>query len=350
MNKIDRYVMRHVLSLTGIVALGLLTIYTFGVFVSEIDDTGKGDFGVVQLFEYTVLMMPSSLYILMPIIALLGTLLGIGVLARQSELTAMRAAGVSMLRIGAATLAAGAFLGVITFVVGDWVAPAGETAATAIRASARGGDPVPAIWLRDGQSMLQIGKLLAEDQIGDVMIYRLRDAAQIESITHAQAAHYENGHWLLSDVSETDFGDTHIAVSKQATMVWNGSLNPNLIKQLILEANSLSTAGLVHLISYFRANHLDDSKYTLLLWRKLIEPFTVMVMMLFAIEFGAARFRDSGAGQRLLFGILLGIGFYVANKVCVSYGELYNWPAPLAAAAPTAVLLGLALRNLLVAR
>src|SRR5689334_4360596 len=70
-NMLDRYVIRHIFGMTGLVALGLLAIYTFVAFVSDVGDTGQGNYGVLQLTEYTVLLMPNSLYILMPIIALL---------------------------------------------------------------------------------------------------------------------------------------------------------------------------------------------------------------------------------------------------------------------------------------
>src|SRR5579872_3752475 len=107
LTKLDRYVISHVLELAAIVGLGLVTIYTLVVFVTDVNDMGK-NYGALQVFEYSALMIPSSLYILMPVVALLGTLLGVGLLARNGELTAMRAAGFSLLRIGGATLVAGA--------------------------------------------------------------------------------------------------------------------------------------------------------------------------------------------------------------------------------------------------
>jgi len=96
----------------------------------------------------------------------------------------------------------------------------------------------------------------------------------------------------------------------------------------------------VRLISYLDENKQDAAKYRLLLWRKLTEPLTVMVMMLFAVPFVTGQLRDAGAGQKLLAGALVGIVFYVVNKVSVSLGDIYQWPAPLAAGLPT---LGLAL-------
>ena len=115
-------------------------------------------------------------------------------------------------------------------------------------------------------------------------------------------------------------------------------ITPNVLRLFILEADNLSVRGLTRLVAYMDENHLDATKYRIWLWRKLVEPLTVMMMMLFAVPFVIGTLRDAGAGQRLLAGVLVGIVFYVTNKVSVSLGDLYQWPAPLAAGLPTLLL------------
>jgi lipopolysaccharide export system permease protein len=346
MNSLDRYVMRHVFGMTSLVALALLAIYTFVAFVSDVGDTGQGNYGILQLLEYTALLMPNSLYILMPIIALLGTILGIGVLSRNSELTAMRAAGISLVRLGAATLIAGLALGALTVVLGDWAAPAGQRAATDVRDRARGSPTARAIWLRDGAYMVQVRDLQTENRVGGVSIYQVGDDGRVQSVLTAKEGEYREDHWHLTDVRTTHFADDRTEVSAAAEMDWNGGLNPSVLRLFILEADSLSFTGLLRLIGYLQDNHLDYAKYQLLFWRKLIEPLTVMAMMLFAIPFVLGQLRDTGAGQRLMVGVLIGIVFYVLNRVSLSYGALYAWPPMISAGAPTVILGALAIWRL----
>ena len=338
MNAIDRYVIRHVLEMTALVALGLLAIFTFVAFVSDIGDTGQGHYGVPQLLEYTALMLPNSLYILMPIIGLLGTILGIGVLSRNSELTAMRAAGTSLARIGGATMIAGLLLGTVTVFLGDWAAPEGERAATDLRDRARGGGGAHAIWLRDGSTMVQVKDLQTESNVGDLTLYQVGDDSRLHSVLTAKKGQYQGDHWHLTDVRTTVFSDDHTETTSAAELDLNGGVNPSVLRLFILEADSLSFTGLLRLIGYLQYNHLDFAKYQLLFWRKLIEPFTVMAMMLFAIPFVLGQLRDTGAGQRLMVGVLVGIVFYVLNRVSLSYGALYAWPPIISAGAPTAIL------------
>lgn len=339
MNRLDRYIVAHILGLTAIVALALLAIHTFITFVAELDEAGQGGFGYRQLLVYTLWLMPTGLYVMLPIIAMLGTLMGLGTLAAQSELTAMRAAGVSLLRIGTATLSAGVVLGVVCVFIGDWLAPKGQLTAEALKTEARsgvqaglGGKPV---WLREGEHVFHIQRLLAEDHIGAVEIYTLGPDLNLQAIMRVDDARYADGGWKFRGVRRTEFGPEGARVVDLAEMDWGGTLAPDVLRLFVLEAEALSTGGLLRLIQYLRQNALDTSTYALALARKVMAPFTVMAMMLFAIPFVLGPLRNSGAGQRLFVGVLIGLAFYVVNEVTANAGQLYGWDPLVSASAPT---------------
>ncbi|MGH8504729.1 MAG: LPS export ABC transporter permease LptG [Stenotrophobium sp.] len=350
MKTLDRYIILHILGFTAIAGFALIAIYSFIGFVSGIGDTGQGNYGVLQLMVYTLLQMPAGLYTLLPIIAMLGTLMGLGALAAQSELTAMRAAGVSLLRIGSATLLAGSLLGIVGFLLGDWLAPASNSAAESYRTTARTGITPGlgghTVWLRDGDSIFHIRKLIAEDHVADVEIFMLAKDMSLQSDLHVSDGRYQDGHWNFTGVSRTDIASDGTRTSQAPQMQWSGSLSPEVLRLFVLESESLTMPGLLRLIHYLDANGLDAANYRLDLWRKLIAPLTVMAMMLFAVPFVLGSLRSSGAGQRLLIGILVGVGFYVLNEVSANLGEVYRWPPALAATLPSILLSGIALYRL----
>lgn len=338
MKRLDRYIVAHVLGLTAIVAMALLAIHTFVTFVAELDETGKG-FGYAQLLLYTVYLMPSGLYVMLPIVAMLGTLMGLGSLAGQSELTAMRAAGVSLLRIGLATLGAGLILGVLALVLGDWAAPQGQLAAEALKSESRsgersgiGGKP---LWLREGEHVFQIRRLLAEDRVAKVSIYTLGPDLNLQAATSIEEGRWTGDRWIFTGVRRTEFGAERAQVVEMPELDWQGSLSPEVLRLFVLESQALSSAGLWRLIRYLDENGLDSRSHALALARKLMTPLTVMAMMLFAVPFVLGPLRNTGAGQRLFVGVLLGLTFYVINEVTANAGQLYGWPPLAAAAAPT---------------
>ena len=354
--RLDRYIILAIFGLSAVVGLGLVTLYSFISFITEMDSSSARTLGIGQIFMITLLMMPAGLYVLMPLVAMLGTLLGIGQLAAQSELTAMRAAGYSNLRIGRSAILAGLLMGLLAVMLGESVAPAGQRAAEQIKASARKDttdeDRVTSkpVWLRDGGNMYFIRSLISEDRFADAEIYRFNDELTLQSVIGVREAQFQGDRWVFRDVTETFFGEDAIRVDKRETMEWSSGLQPEVLKLYVLEADTVSAAGLWRLAQYLEANGLDASDQRLELWRKLIAPITVMAMVLFAVPFVFGPTRGGGAGQQLLIGVLVGVGFHLVNEVSANLGALYGWSAPIAAGLPTAMLTMFAVGRLATAR
>src|SRR5256885_16678082 len=119
MSVLDRYVVRAILSS---VLLAMLVVRVLGavfVFLDQQDDIGTGHYGALGAFWYTLLNMPQLAYELLPITALIGSPLGLGSLARGSELTVVRASGVSIARLAGIALLAGLLLVFVELLLGD---------------------------------------------------------------------------------------------------------------------------------------------------------------------------------------------------------------------------------------
>jgi lipopolysaccharide export system permease protein len=71
-------------------------------------------------------------------------------------------------------------------------------------------------------------------------------------------------------------------------------------------------------------------------------PVAVLVMMILALPFASFHKRQGGVGGRIVAGIMLGLGFYMMNRLFASLGLLYDWPAVVAAVTPTLIFLTLA--------
>lgn len=342
MGLIERHLARSILSMTLIVGLGLLAIYSFTSFVGEVSSIGKGDYGLWKLLQYTLLNLPYGLQTLLPIIGMLGTLLGLGQLAAQGEITAMRTAGVSGLRFGAAACLAGALLGVVGWILGDWVAPYGRHAAERLKTEARygvdAGAALKPVWLREGAHFIHIQRVISERHIEGITVYTVDDSPQMTSALAADDAQFDDGRWHLRNVQRTRFTDGRTESIQVDEAEFADGLSPDVLRLFVLEARSLSTRGLVQLIHYLDSNGLDVSRQRLSLWRKLVAPLTVVAMMLFAIPFVLTAPRTGGAGLRLLIGVLIGVGFYVVNEVSAGFGQLYSWHPALSAGAPTMLL------------
>jgi lipopolysaccharide export system permease protein len=110
MTVLDRYIVRAILGMVFLVLLVLLVLGGLFIFIDQQDDIGSGHYTALGAFWYTLLNLPQLGYELLPITALIGSLLGLGSLARGSELTVIRATGVSIARLAGTALLAGLIL------------------------------------------------------------------------------------------------------------------------------------------------------------------------------------------------------------------------------------------------
>ena len=194
------------------------------------------------------------------------------------------------------------------------------------------------MWVREGESVIHIRSLVTENEFRDAEVFTLAPDLSLKSVLVAKQGTYEGGRWIFSDVQSTEFTAEGTKVSRAASLEWGAEPAPQVLRLFLLRANAISIHGLLQLMQYLRANGLDDRTYALELWRKLMTPFTVMAMMLFTIPFVMGPLRSTGAGQRLLVGVLIGVSFYVVNEVTANTGQLYGWSPILSAGLPTLLL------------
>ncbi len=346
MTILDAHIRRALFAVSVVVALALTGISGFITLVEELDDLGEGSYGLLQVIFVTALALPEVTYELFPLIVLLGTVMGLGGLAAGGELVVMQAAGISVVRIAWSAMKGGLVLGIVCLLLGDLMVPQTRTWADEIKRSAKFGGAEAStrgVWLREADNFIRIGSLPREDRAELIETYRLDPASgRMMESTAMRAAVFQGGSWRGTDVRMSRITPERVTVEVQRQAPWNIGLEPDLLRLFVLRADSLSLSGLHEYISYLDANDLDASGPRYAFWRKLSIPVTVLIMTLLAVPFVLGPLRDSGAGQRLFLGVMVGIGFYVANEVTASLGQVYGLAAPVAAFLPTVVLAGIA--------
>ena len=338
MKILDRYISRTIISGTLMVLLVLGALLAFVDFVSEMDDVGKGQYSMLQAAMYVLLSLPKRLYELFPTAVLIGSLLSLGTLAGNSEFTVMRAAGISIMRIVYSVLKAGFILLLFVALIGELVVPGSERQAQNLRAknlqqtiSLAGGG---GFWARDGQRFLYVSHVFPGMNLGKVNIYELSENNQLKRITHAKSAQYLNGQWQLNEIQQTEFNNDYIESRKIDSEIWQKLLNPDLFNVVSVEPGNMSAIDLFKYSNYLRSNDLDSSPYELAFWIKVFTPISSLVMLLIALPFIFGSQRSSGAGNRMLVGLLLGIGFYLLNRTVNHLGQVYHVYPFISASAP----------------
>lgn len=336
---LDRYIAVHVIVATLLTLAVLLALFVIIAFVDDVDDVGRGDYTILDSLQYMALTAPRRAFGLFPIAAVVGSLLGMGVLAGNSELSVIRAAGVSALRITLSVMRAGLLLMLAALLVGEVIAPHAEQLAQERRSMAiskqialRTGY---GFWVRDGNSFVNIRRVLPQRQMGDVFIYEFDDSRRLRVATHARLAEYENGEWTLHDISQTEIGDDVVVGRTVDRALWNSLFQPDLVDIVAVKPENLSALGLHRYIGYLRANDLETARFELALWTKLVYPLSTGVMVFLSVPLVLGRLRSVGIGQRILVGAIVGVCFHVLHQMSGHMGLVYGLDPLLSALAPT---------------
>jgi len=329
MNQLDRYIGQHVLRGILIVLVVLVGLFTFFSFIEEIDDIGTQHYGIWQAMQFVALEMPLHIYNLFPTAALLGTLVGLGSLASNSELTVMRAAGVSILRIALAVMQIGWLLTLLAMFIGETLAPYSEQYARHLRATSQAEERVAfnyrhGFWARDGDRFVNIRHILPAGGFGDITLYQVDENQALQSMVYAQSAYYQDNRWHLQNVERITFNADHVHREQLATLAWQAILNPDLIKVVVVKPYKLSSIGLYQYIQYLRDSGQQYAPYELALWQRLSYPLVSTAMIFLAIPFVFGSLRSVPLGQRVLAGALGGISFYMLNQVVTQVGLVYS--------------------------
>lgn len=342
MRMINRYIFRSILATTMIVALAIVAISAVLGLVDELDNVGKGNYGITLALQFVALKLPRGVYELFPIIVLLGTILGLGGLASGSELVAMRAAGVSLLRLSGAALRASLVFALVCVTFSEWLAPRAEALAHQLRAYHNLEDEESkhesGIWLRDGESYIRIGTVVSTRLLEDIYLYRFGPDKALQLAVEAENAKYQNGQWELLAVRYSEFRQDGVKSYKLPRMEWKTSINPSLLQVSVLPPDRQTMRTLYEYAGYLRHYQLDSSHIQIALWSKVAVPVMALVMALLAIPFVVGPLRTTGAGQRMFVGMVIGVVFFLLNEITLSTGRVYGLSPLLAAWLPTAVL------------
>ena len=355
MKQVDRLVAYTVLSAVLMTWLLLVGLDAARSFVSEAVDIGKGDYGVGAVAVQILLTLPRRGYEWFGNAALIGSLLGLGTLAGSGELTALRAAGMSKLRI---CLSAALSLAIATLLVaamGETIAPMAEQQAQSFALQAKSNDIAigrrsGGIWARDGDTFInakqgttrQVGGV-REVRLADVRVFEFTPKGQLLSIAFAESALHRAGEWTMEKVRRTEFGAAEAKSTTDASTHWKSGLDPRMLALSIVQPSYLSVNDLRRNIRYLQRNQQDASSFEMAYWARLLWPFNVLVLVVCALPFAFGTLRSGGMGKRIFIGMVLSIAWYFLQRSFVSIGAVYGMNLALATALPALLLIAAAI-------
>ncbi len=240
-----RYVARTVFGAIAMVMAVLIVLGVLFNFIGEQGAIGVGRYDMVEGLVYSLLTVPRFALTVFPVGVLMGSMLGIGALARSHELTAMRSSGMSKWRLAVTMLACGVVLLIIGLAVGEYIAPRFEQLADERKALARyenlslagaGG-----AWVRDGNLIINIAERSSISEFGGMLVFELTPDNRLAAVAKAHRATQGAGTtWNLGDYFESRFDGDTVQGTHEARHSLTSAASVGFLKLAVVEPSEMA--------------------------------------------------------------------------------------------------------------
>lgn len=343
MRKLTRYVGSSVLGAVLVVFLVVFALDVIAAVVDEIDNT-KGSYTLEDAMIYVGLTLPTRVYNALPLAALTGCLIGLGQLAATSELVIMRAAGVSVLRIGWAVMRPVLLLIFLAALLGEYVTPWTDQMAASHKAIAKGDRQQDlgqtGLWSREGDEFLHFNVVMPNGKMLGVSRYQYDQHQQLVSASFAQQASFQGSYWLEEQGVITHFDPATgvpTGTDQFLTRRWDTRLSPDLVNVLVMPPSTLAIQTLYQYASYLDEHGQKSEPYWLAFWGKSLQPLATAGLVLIAISFIFGPLREVTMGYRVFTGVIVAIVFRMSQDLLGPSSLVFGFPPLVAVLIPILV-------------
>jgi lipopolysaccharide export system permease protein len=365
MQTIRRLLHREILVAVSFVALAFLTLFSFFDLVDELGDIGRGDpanpYRLLHAVGFTLLWAPSRLYELLPIAVLIGCIFVMARFAQSSEFTILRTSGMGPVRALKSLIWLGVAFAIVTFALGDYIAPYGTRAAQLLKSKYLGQISVgqTGAWLKDRQAFssfaVNVGALDSDGSMRNIKIYEFNSKGQILASVQAQRGEFDDDAWRLEQVQRQEFflpasepapatavpsvpqASASARIESSAVMVewrWPTGITAEMVSVALLRPERMATLDLFRYIRHLQSNGQTSQRYEIEFWRKVFYPLSCLVMVVLALPFAYLHFRSGAISGFVFVGVMIGMSFFLLNNVFGYMGNLNDWTPWITAALP----------------
>lgn len=347
MQKFDSYIRRNVLQAMLLVLLVLAGLDFLFTLFDELGGTNER-YQTADALAYVLLTFPRHIYDLLPMTALMGSLIGLAILAGSNELVILQAAGVKVTRIVWAVMKPAMLVMALGLVLGEYVIPPLELKAEVDKSVANSGELVLSSsgnWQREGNDFLHFNAIEPGGVLHGVSIYQFNEAQELSGNIVAESGRYEDGGWILENVRRTMFsnGDEGRQSEMQRfdELGWQVDISPELLRLMIMDSDQMAISDLYVYARRFLEQGQDAGPYLLSFWEKVLQPLTTATLVLVAISFIFGPLREATMGSRVFTGICFGLVFIILQKLFNTVGLVYQFSPFLSVLAPLIISAGL---------
>lgn len=313
-----------------------------------IDEVGNAsaNYQFAQAIVYSAINIPEALVRDLPLMGLIGALIGLGSLASSGEIVAARAAGWSLPRLVVISSVPGFVLGLMGLGLAQFVVPYASVTAENYKSIAQGrgevNESVRGLWHRVPDGYMNLGRVNTRGEAQSLNWFVFDSQNQLSAAGQSPRGEISPNRWVAVDsqVIVVDQGRIQDrSVDRQSFDIEIGAAELSLAQ---VDPRFLPPASLWRLSQQLRADGLNAQRPELYLYQALFLPLSVVCLVLAAVGFVLGPLRSSPIGTRLFIGIVVGLGFKLVQDIAGPVALVFGTHPLLAVGLPAALALVLA--------
>lgn len=350
MDTLDKYLIRDLVIYFVLILLGISSLAVGIDFLSKFWGASIPFSRAIEIYAYKV---PFAIQQFVPVAALMATLLLVSSMARQNELLALYASGISNIRLVSTFVAAIATLSTIAFLFFDPLLPLFEK----MRAQAEQGPNSPVVsqveletnrynfWYRSNQLIYHVGAFSPQDNsLKDLDVYVLGPDFQITKKIHAKTADFQEGGWVLKEGVSVDYPlDDPFPESRTFKEIKEIiPEKPSDFKTIIVEEGTMRLRDLRKFIERSQKYGVDMTPQKVSYHSRVAHVFSPLIFVLLGLVFVLNPMKNNSAAKGVALSFLLVFIYLILSKMSLSVGKGGRIPAFIAAWLPNMLFLSFA--------
>jgi len=341
MTVLFRWMFISTLMRVAVIMFAVMLIFMVAESIDKARFLGNG-LTLSLLVEYLILKVPFMISELMPVIVLIGVAMYVLEISKHHELAALRAAGITFVKLVQPLLLAGAVFGFLMFAVGEWIEPTvNKRLAYIERVHIAQKDTLEqgVQWLHEDDTFIRLTPL-TQSFFAVLMIKRDADGLWQERV-EASKGFYAAGQWVLQDVYVSEPNHQGFISKHLEKMNVLSQLSPKTVAAP--DPRDMQWLELYHFEKTLAAAGLDSKDYLFQLQRKAAAPLGCLIMVLLAYSLCSSMGERMGSNAKgLVMAIAIGLLFYVVSSAIKVYVTGDEIPVVYGVWFPNMLFLGIA--------
>jgi lipopolysaccharide export system permease protein len=340
MKIIHRYLLRQLLRNFLLALLTFVLLFIVFDFFDRVDKFLSEGASFLDTLKYFVLKIPLTVSLMLPVASLVSTLFTIGILSKNSEITAMRAAGLPISWLARPLLAFGIFISFGALLLNETLVPFAtrrvkEVYAIDIKKSdQKGAFNQSDFWWRKKEKFYSADMFDSRtNTILNLSVFEIPPQFVAEKRTDAAEVTWVNPtfRWSMKSVLEYKFTGPVVETKRYNALPLLINEEPQDFYETKTDPHTMSYRQLKRFIKEQRANGIPVRQYYADLYEKLSFPFVNFMVILVVLPFALKPARSGSLAVGFLAGATIAFSYYAIHSISLALGRAELWPPLLAA-------------------